>query len=206
MNAKTRAASLVLLLAAISPSRLLARDAVLEVDGKLPPPALCLQQLMGLRDRAGRMNAIGGIALETRDETEWASRARRLGNGASSSDWRRLENAWARYVALRDRAAAAMDRVCTGEQIAQSAGTDIGYAVLAPVEILGAFFPDANGNASPSEAFLPVVGAIGLATDPVFAAALPVAKARKKFRERRAAAAFGRFKALVAEGERSVDR
>jgi hypothetical protein len=215
------AASCVILLTAAFPPGLRAADAILEIDSKFPPPALCLQQLLGLHDHVGRMGASEGgrpgpptldaidgrrsAAEEAGDDsaTAWALRARRLKPVASPAEWSRLESAWGRYAALRAKAGTAMERVCTGEQIAQSAGTDMGYVILGPFEALGAFFPDVNGNATPSVLFLPVVGAVGLVTAPVFAAALPVAKARQKLRMRRAAAAFERFKALVAGLERS---
>ncbi|MFI5346205.1 MAG: hypothetical protein ACHQ51_07515 [Elusimicrobiota bacterium] len=191
--------------AAALPPRLHAAEAFLEFDSKFPPPAFCLQQTLGFRDQVGRMSGGAGAAAVSNDAatTGWAERGRSLKATVSASDWRRLENAWDRYASAPAGAARAIARACTGEQLATAFGTDTGYVVLAPLEILGAFFPDEKGEASPSAALLPVGGAIGLATDSIYLAAWPAVTLTAKVRAYRAARAFKRYTDLVVELEGS---
>lgn len=191
------------LLAAALPANLRAASAVLEFDSKFPPPALCLQQFIGLHDSVGRMGGDGGAGPMDASSSAWALRARSLKAGASPADWSRLEGAWDRYVSARASAARALDRTCLGEQLATSFGFDLVYVIAAPFEIIGAVSPDENGKTTPSVALLPVAGAVGLASDSVFTAALPFATLSAKLRARRADRAFKRFTDLVVELEKA---
>jgi hypothetical protein len=191
-----------------------ASEAVLN-DNKVGPPARCLQQLFGLRDPFGRIgtNAETGLRLpplqavtSARSEDDLARRealrAQRLMAGLPEAGRREIETAWDGVVSARESLARSLDRTCSSGQISAGFGIDLANVVLAPVEIIAAFSPDERNRPRLSRALRPVVGAVGLASDPVFAVALPFARLKNRFQARAASRALRRFSRLVADRER----
>lgn len=171
-------------------------------DHKLGPPAGCLQHAMGLTSskEAGPPPTLAGAesALQAggfdREAAALAGRALALKARVGTDEWARLDAEWSSYASALSTHESARRRSCVGGYLAERSVADLLYVVLAPVWM---FSHGPDENIRPARLLIPVAGAVGLATDPLFLVVSPLAKWRLAGRARKAEAARDAFSQAV---------